>query len=104
MPKTKRRKKGTQNTAARRVVEQRQGKQEAPARTLQRSRGYARGGSLQNIIFAGMLTCGFLGMAIFFTFFYDDANRYFYAGIAALTAVGWALLLARRWTQYRQRA
>jgi hypothetical protein len=52
-----------------------------------------------------MLTCGFFGMAIFFAFFYnEDANHYFYAGVAALTALGWLALCARRWSQYRQRA
>ena len=52
-----------------------------------------------------MLTLGFLGMAIFFTFFYaEDSNHYFYGGIAGLTALGWLILLAQRWSQYRQRA
>src|SRR5579859_17301 len=59
--------------------------------------------SLQNAIFALMLTLGFLGFAIFFTFFYtEDANHFLYGGAMGLTALGWLALAARRWSSYRQ--
>lgn len=78
---------------------------ERPARATPRPRRSSGGAGLQRVAFAAMLTLGFLGMAIFFTFFYtEDSNHYFYGGIAAVTALGWLILLAQRWSQYRQRA
>lgn len=61
-------------------------------------------GSLQNVIFSGMVALGCLGLAIFFIFFYgEDANHYLYGAVIGLTGVGWLILLWRRWSQYRQR-
>lgn len=61
--------------------------------------------SLQNMVFSGMVALGCLGLAIFFIFFYgEDANHYLYGAIIGLTAVGWFVLLWRRWSQYRSRA
>jgi hypothetical protein len=59
--------------------------------------------SLQNAVFALMATLGFVGFAIFFTFFYsEDANHYLYGGVMGLTALGWLFIATRRWSTYRQ--
>jgi hypothetical protein len=103
MPKTKKRKKTKQYASSVSTGSQESVKNETPARIVRPVR--SRGTGLQGVTFAAMLTFGFLGMAIFFTFFYaDDANHYFYGAVAALTALGWLLLLARRWSVYRQSA
>jgi len=105
MSKTKRRKTTTYRADREQRAVSDEVEQARPVRTARRSSPYAGGTSLQNVAFAAMLTCGFFGMAIFFAFFYnEDANHYFYAGVAALTALGWLALCARRWSQYRQRA
>jgi len=50
-----------------------------------------------------MIALGFWGFAIFCIFFYtEDANHYLYGAIMALTAVGWSILVARRWLSYRR--
>lgn len=59
---------------------------------------------MQSVVFPVMLTLGFMGMAIFFTFFYgEDANHYIYGGAMGLTALGWLVIASRRWSSYRQR-
>ncbi len=64
-----------------------------------------RGTSLQSALFALMVTLGFVGFAIFFTFFYgEDANHFLYGGVMGLTALGWLVIAMRRWSLYRQRA
>ena len=105
MPKTKKRKyQKNQASAAKRVTQERS-EQVAPARMAQRPVRYTRGAGLQNVGFAAMVALGFLGLTVFFAFFYsEDANHYLYAGLAGLTGLGWVVLLARRWSQYRQRA
>lgn len=60
--------------------------------------------SLQNTVFAFMVTLGFLGFAVFFIFFYnEDANHYLYGALLGLTALGWLVIALRRWSSYRQR-
>ena len=60
---------------------------------------------MQSVVFAAMLTLGFLGLAIFFTFFYTrDPDHLVYSGVAALTALGWLILLRIRWSRYHQRS
>ena len=44
----------------------------------------------QSLIMPGMVTLGCLGLAISFSFFTTDANRFLYGGIAALMALMWA--------------
>ena len=106
MPKSKKRKKTTSRASDGNVAVQEKAAYERPASQTRRPVRYGGGGAgLQKVTFAAMLTLGFLGMAIFFTFFYtEDPNHYFYGGVAALTALGWLVLLAQRWSQYRQRA
>ncbi len=102
MPKTKKRKRTSNHAAAEKNgTLQTQERRKTSARAVQRS---SSSGSLQNIIFSGMVALGCLGMAIFFIFFYgEDANHYLYAGIIGLTGLGWLALLWRRWSQYRSR-
>jgi|SRR5579875_2472085 hypothetical protein len=104
MPKSRKRKK-TANRAARSVAVQENTTYARPAgMALRRSRSNS-GASLQKVAFAAMLALGFLGMTIFFTFFYtEDPEHYIYGGIAGVTALGWLALLAHRWSQYRQHA
>jgi hypothetical protein len=105
MPKSKKRKRTTSRASSGSAAVQEKMAYERPARAASRPRRASGGASLQRVAFAAMLTLGFVGMAIFFTFFYtEDSNHYFYGGIAGITALGWLLLLAQRWTQYRQRA
>jgi hypothetical protein len=47
----------------------------------------------------GMVTVGCLGLAISFSFFTTDPNRYLYGGIAALMALMWAYSL---WLRLRK--
>ncbi|HEX7735328.1 MAG TPA: hypothetical protein VF458_10705 [Ktedonobacteraceae bacterium] len=78
--------------------------QSAPGAFSERRRVAGRP-NLQRVVFAVMLTLGFLGMAIFFTFFYaEDANHYLYGAAMGLTALGWLALATRRWSEYRQAA
>lgn len=102
MPKTKKRKRTSNRAAAEKNgTLQTQVRREATASAARRPVGT---GSLQNIIFSGMVALGCLGMAIFFIFFYgEDANHYLYAGIIGLTGLGWLALVWRRWSQYRSR-
>lgn len=46
--------------------------------------------SYQSLIMPGMVTLGCLGLAISFSFFTTEPNRFLYGGIAALMAVMWA--------------
>jgi hypothetical protein len=58
---------------------------------------------MQNVVFSAMVALGCWGFTIFCLFFYTvDPNHYLYSGILALTALGWSLLLVRRWSQYRR--
>jgi hypothetical protein len=99
--KTKKRKSQTHRAAGTREVTRASSEQVAAPRSV-RSRGSV---GLQNVVFAAMVALGFLGMAIFFAFFYgEDPNHYIYAALAGLTGVGWVALLVRRWSQYRQSA
>ncbi|HEY3993058.1 MAG TPA: hypothetical protein VGM01_09295 [Ktedonobacteraceae bacterium] len=102
MTKTKRRKKSSSRASTGRVVVQEKVERAAPAGAAARGLPTRRP-SLQNAVFALMLTLGFLGFAIFFTFFYtEDANHIIYGVAMALTALGWLALAARRWSSYRQ--
>jgi cytochrome c biogenesis protein CcdA len=75
-----------------------------PGETVLR-KSLARRPSLQNAVFALMLTLGFVGFAVFFTFFYtEDANHFLYGGAMALTALGWLVLAMKRWSAYRDYA
>ncbi|HEY0756045.1 MAG TPA: hypothetical protein VGD98_18965 [Ktedonobacteraceae bacterium] len=104
MSKTKRRKKNRSRPAGGGVTSQVRVEQSGPA-SFPRRRRTTGGASLQRVVFALMLTLGFLGIAIFFTFFYaEDANHYLYGGAMGLTALGWLFLAGRRWSVYRQSA
>lgn len=60
---------------------------------------------MQNVLFSAMIALGFWGLAIFCVFFYvADPNHYLYGAIMGLTAVGWTVMVVRRWLTYRQRA
>ena len=106
MPKTKKRKKTTSRAANGNAAVQERMADEAPASMMRRSPGYRGGTSGQSVVFAAMLTLGFLGLAIFFTFFYTkDPDHFIYSGVAGLTALGWLILLRIRWSRYyRQRS
>jgi hypothetical protein len=102
MSKTKRRKKSRSRASGGSVAVQERVERAVPAASSRRALA-SRRPSLQNAVFAFMLTLGFLGFAIFFTFFYsEDANHYLYGGAMGLTALGWLALAARRWSAYRQ--
>ncbi|HEU5379514.1 MAG TPA: hypothetical protein VFV38_29170 [Ktedonobacteraceae bacterium] len=75
-----------------------------PARQVRGSSLSTGGQNLQNLAFSGMVALGCWGMAFFFAFFYTEANRYLYGAIMAITALGWSIIVARRWSTYRQRA
>jgi hypothetical protein len=59
-------------------------------RAARRIEQTSRAGSYQALIMPGMVTLGCLGLAISFSFFTTDPNRYLYGGIAALMALMWA--------------
>jgi hypothetical protein len=60
---------------------------------------------IQGLAFAVLLSLGFWGFAIFFLAFYtEDANHFLYAAVAGITALGWTLILARRWLALRRHA
>lgn len=101
MPKTKKRKKTTSRASNGNATTQARVADETPAGALRRSPGTRGGTSGQSVLFAALLTLGFLGLAIFFTFFYTaDPDHFIYSGIAGLTALGWLILLRVRWTKY----
>ncbi|HLI70353.1 MAG TPA: hypothetical protein VKV19_11405 [Ktedonobacteraceae bacterium] len=101
MPKTKKRKKTTGHVSPGNVATQARVADEAPASTVRRSPSAGGGTSGQSVLFAALLALGFLGLTIFFTFFYTrDPNHFIYSGIAGLTALGWLILLRIRWTRY----
>jgi len=100
MSKTRRRKK-SKSRASESVTRERSVR-EMPAGSS-RARIAPPRSSLQNAVFALMVTLGCLGLAVFFTFFYpEDQNHYLYGGIAGLTALGWLVISVRRWSSYRQ--
>ena len=104
MPKTKRRKKATKHASASKNGTV-QGEVERAATRRGVSYAGARSVSMQNVVFSAMVALGFWGFTVFCLFFYTvDPNHYLYAGILALTALGWSALLVRRWSQYRQQA
>ena len=104
MSKTKRRRKSKSRTANGSVATREQVVQSSPG-TFFGQRRVAGRPSFQKVVFAVMLTLGFLGMAIFFTFFYaEDANHYLYGAAMGLTALGWLALATRRWSEYRRAA
>jgi hypothetical protein len=58
---------------------------------------------MQGLAFAVLLSLGFWGFTVFFLAFYtEDANHYLYAAIAGVTALGWTLILVRRWLALRR--
>lgn len=61
----------------------------AATRVEQRSKADSSN-SYQALIMPGMVTLGCLGLAISFSFFTTDPNRFLYGGIAALMALMWA--------------
>jgi hypothetical protein len=60
------------------------------ARAARRAEQTSSASSYQALIMPGMVTLGCLGLAISFSFFTTDANRFLYGGIAALMALMWA--------------
>jgi len=105
MPKTKRRKKAAKNASASRngTVQGELARAVTP-RAVPYAGLSAGAVSIQNVVFSAMVALGFWGFAVFCLFFYTvDPNHSLYAGILALTALGWSILLARRWSQYRRR-
>lgn len=106
MPKTRKRKKTTKNaTASRNGTVQGEIERAAAPRAVPYA-GVSTGTvSMQNVVFSAMVALGFWGFTVFSLFFYTvDSNHYLYAGILALTALGWSIMLARRWSQYRRQA
>jgi hypothetical protein len=67
-------------------------------RSEQKSRA-ERASSYQSLIMPAMVTLGCLGLAISFSFFTVDPNRFLYGGIAALMALMWAYSL---WLRLRK--
>src|SRR5689334_8338807 len=59
-------------------------------RAARRIEQTSRVSNYQALIMPGMVTLGCLGLAISFSFFTTDPNRYLYGGIAALMALMWA--------------
>lgn len=106
MPKTKRRKNAAKNdSASKNGTVQGEIERAANPRAVPYA-GISTGTvSMQNVVLSAMVALGFWGFTVFCLFFYTvDPNHYLYAGILALTALGWSLMLARRWSQYRRRA
>jgi len=60
------------------------------ARAARRAEQTSGASSYQALIMPGMVTLGCLGLAISFSFFTTDPNRFLYGGIAALMALMWA--------------
>lgn len=73
------------------------------ARSSHRSRQANSLGEYQPLIMPGMVTLGCLGLAISFSFFTTDANRFLFGGIAALMAIMWAYSFWLRLRKIRQR-
>jgi hypothetical protein len=104
MSKSRRRKKNKPRSANEHVATQERVEHQASVGFAGRGR-VARRASLQSAVFALMVTLGFVGFAVFFTFFYsEDANHFLYGGVMGLTALGWLVIATRRWSSYRQRA
>ena len=104
MPKTKRRKKAAKSASASKNGTVQGEVERATAPRAVPYAGLAAGAvSIQNVVFSAMVAVGFWGFTVFCLFFYTvDPNHYLYAGVLALTALGWSILLARRWSQYRR--
>jgi hypothetical protein len=62
---------------------------EQTSRAARRIEQRSRTSSYQSLIMPGMVTLGCLGLAISFSFFTTDPNRFLYGGIAALMALMW---------------
>ncbi len=110
MPKTKQRKKGanrrpTASTNGKVAVQERPAPEPPVSRQNVQARNFTGSGGLQGLVFSGMIAIGFWGFAIFCIFFFgSDPNHYLYGGVMALTAIGWSVILVRRWLTYRSRA
>src|SRR5690349_2932092 len=59
-------------------------------RAARRIEQTSRVSNYQALIMPGMVTLGCLGLAVSFSFFTTDPNRFLYGGIAALMALMWA--------------
>ncbi len=103
MPKTRRRKKKHVSASRNGTVQGEVARAAVPRAT--RYAGISTGAvSMQNVVFSAMVALGFWGFTVFCFFFYTvDPNHYLYAGVLALTALGWSIMLARRWSRYRRR-
>jgi hypothetical protein len=103
MAKARKRRKAAGRSSAGNVAVQERTARTVSTSVAQRPSLFTTGGSRQNVLFSTMIALGFWGFAIFCTFFYtEDANHYLYGAIMALTAVGWSVLVARRWLSYRR--
>lgn len=103
MPKAKKRKRSATQAANGKHADRAQVTHDAPRGAVRSPVLSVRGQSLQNVVFSAMVGLGCWGMAFFFAFLYADPNHYLYGGIMALTALGWSIIAARRWSTYRQR-
>ncbi|MGH2482330.1 MAG: hypothetical protein ACRDHW_22000 [Ktedonobacteraceae bacterium] len=104
MPKAKKRKHMTSQAPRENSATSAQAARHIPARPARGPLMAIGSQSLQNLVFSAMVGLGCWGMAFFFAFLYVDPNRYLYGGIMALTALGWSIITARKWSTYRQRA
>ncbi len=104
MPKAKKRKRSAGRAANEKRRENAQMTRDMPASAVRNPVLAMRGQSMQNVVFSTMIGLGCWGMAFFFAFLYADPNHYLYGGIMALTALGWSVIAARKWSIYRQRA
>lgn len=104
MPKTSRRKKTAKRLPVGNTSVGRAGlERAATARAISYADISTRAVSMQTVVFSAMVALGFWGFTVFCLFFYTvDPNHYLYGGILALTALGWSLLLVRRWSRYRR--
>jgi hypothetical protein len=59
-------------------------------RAARRAEQLSNASGYQSLIMPAMVTLGCLGLAISFSFFTTDPNRFLYGGIAALMALMWA--------------
>lgn len=77
----------------------------AQKRTTSPARGMSTAGaSVQSLAMSAMVALGFWGLALFCAFFYvTDPNHYLYGAIMGLTAIGWSVIVVRRWLAYRPR-
>ncbi|MBE3561887.1 MAG: hypothetical protein IMW89_22095 [Ktedonobacteraceae bacterium] len=55
-----------------------------------------RASQMQSLVMAAMVALGCWGLAISFTFFTADANRYLFGAMAALMALMWSVIFVVR--------